>query len=116
MPTETRSMRPIGIVLPCATLGFLIFYLLKPSALLIAGAVVAFVFLAIFIRWPETATLTALFLLYTNIAVLVMRPPTIDAAAAGPRTAIALIGLWMMFVASMLYQLYGRKQPLVFDR
>lgn len=109
-------MRPIGIVLPCATLGFLIFYLLKPSALLIAGAVVAFVFLAIFIRWPETATLTALFLLYTNIAVLVMRPPTIGAAAAGPRTAIALIGLWMMFVASMLYQLYGRKQPLVFDR
>ncbi len=116
MPPDTRAVGRIGILLPCATIGFLIFYLLKPTALLIAGAVVVLGFVAMFIRWPETGTLTALFLLYTNIAVLAMRPPVSDDGATGPRTVIALFALWLILGASLAYQVLVRKQTLVIDR
>src|SRR5579862_5928707 len=96
MPADTRSLGPIGIVLPCASIGFLIFYLLQPTALLIAGGVVAIVFLAMFIRWPETGALTAIFLMYTNIAVLAMKPPVGDDGASGPRTVVALVAPWLI--------------------
>jgi hypothetical protein len=116
MPADTRSVGRIGILLPCASIGFLIFYLLNPTALLIAGAVVALAFLATFIRWPEAGTLTAIFLLYTNIAVLAMRPPVGDDGASGPRTVVALTALWAIMGGTLAYQVLVRKQTLLIDR
>jgi hypothetical protein len=116
MSTEASAIRRLGILLPCASIGFLVFYLLKPTVMLTAATLLAFCFLAMFIRWPETGTLTVLFLLYTNIAVLAVRPPGSEGAAAGPRTAVALGAMWLILGASMIYQVFVRKEPLLIDR
>jgi hypothetical protein len=116
MSTDATAIRRIGILLPCASIGFLVFYLLKPTVLLTAATLLAFGFLAMFIRWPETGTLTVLFLLYTNIAVLAVRPPGTVGAAAGPRTVIALGAMWLILGASLINQVFVRKEPLLVDR
>jgi len=116
MSTDATAIRRVGILLPSATIGFLVFYLLKPTIMLTAATLLAFCFLAMFIRWPETGTLTVLFFLYTNIAVLAVRPPGAEGAAAGPRTVIALGAMWLILGASMTYQVFVRKEPLLIDR
>jgi hypothetical protein len=116
MSTDATAIRRIGILLPCASIGFLVFYLLKPTVMLTAATLLAFGFLAMFIRWPETGILTVLFLLYTNIAVLAVRPASSEGAAAGPRTVVALGAMWLILGASLIYQARFRKEPLLIDR
>jgi len=70
MSTDTSPIGRIGILLPSASIGFLAFYLIRPTLTLLAATLLAVGSLAMFIRWPETGTLTVLFLLYSNIAVL----------------------------------------------
>jgi hypothetical protein len=115
MPADASAVKRLGILLPCAAAGFLVFYLFKPTLMLTAGALFVFVFLLMSIRRPETGTLAVLFLLYTNIAVLAVRPPGSEGAAAGPRTAIALVGMWLILCISLLYHLFVRKERLLFD-
>jgi putative inorganic carbon (hco3(-)) transporter len=116
MSTDATPIGRIGILLPSASIGFLVFYLLKPTIALTAAALLGFCFLAMIIRWPETGTLTVLFLLYTNIAVLAVRPHGTEGAGAGPRTAVALGAMWLILGVSLTYQVLVRKQKLLFDR
>jgi hypothetical protein len=116
MSTDATPIGRIGIVLPSVSIGFLVFYLLRPTFAMTVAALLGFAFLAMFIRWPETGTLTALFLLYTNIAVLAVRPHGSEGAAAGPRTAVALGALWLIFGISLAYQVLVRKEQLLVDR
>jgi putative inorganic carbon (hco3(-)) transporter len=114
MSTDATPIGRIGILLPSASIGFLVFYLLRPTIALTAAALLGFGYLAMFIRWPETGTLTVLFLLYTNIAVLAVRPSGTE--GAGPRTAVALGAMWLILGASLTYQVLVRKKQLLFDR
>lgn len=111
----TPIARLLAILLPCAGAGFLVFFLLKPTFLLVTGALLAFGFLVVSARWPDAGTLAVLFLLYTNIAVLAVRPPGAEGAAAGPRTAVALVGMWLVLGATLAYRLFARKERLLFD-
>ncbi len=103
-------------MLPSASIGFLAFYLIRPTLTLLAATLLAVGFLAMFIRWPETGTLTVLFLLYSNIAVLAVRPPDSEGASGGLRTAVALGVLWLILGASLIYQILVRNQTLLVDR
>lgn len=116
MSAEATPIGRLAILLLCAGAGFLVFFLLKPTFLLLAGALLAFGFLVISARWPDMGTMAVLFLLYTNIAVLAVRPPGEMGAAAGPRTAVALVGMWLILSATLAYQLFVRKEKLLFDR
>lgn len=116
MPAEPTPIGRLAILLSCAGAGFLVFFLLRPTFLLVAGAMLAFAFLVISVRWPDMGTLAVLFLLYTNIAVLAVRPPGEVGAAAGTRTAVALGGMWLVLGATLAYQLFARKEKLLFDR
>jgi putative inorganic carbon (hco3(-)) transporter len=116
MSANSTPVGRVGILLACASVGFVIFYLLKPTFLLMVGTLIVFGFLLLSIRWPDTGTLAVLFLLYTNIAVLAVRPPGAVGAAAGPQTAIALVGMWLILAVALLYQIFVRKQRLLFDR
>ena len=116
MSAETTPIGRLAIVLLCAGTSFLVFFLFRPTFLLVGGVLLAFGFLVVSARWPDMGTLAVLFLLYTNLAVLAVRPPGEMGAAAGPRTAVALVGMWLVLGATLAYQLFVRKEKLLFDR
>jgi putative inorganic carbon (HCO3(-)) transporter len=121
MPVDAIPIGRMGILLPCASIGFLVFYLITPSTML-AGAVLLFVgLLALSLRWPEIGTLVVLFSIYSNISVLAMRSPAAIAATAGspdrnPRIIVVLGALSLFLAIPLLYQLFVRKEKLIFDR
>jgi hypothetical protein len=109
------------VLLPCVAAGFAIFLLLQKSVLLAAGALVIAGVVALMLRWPETGTWVVLFSLYSNIAVLAMRPQTAIRATAGsaaqnPRIAVVLVGMSLLLAVPLLHHLLVRKRRLIFDR
>jgi O-antigen ligase/polysaccharide polymerase Wzy-like membrane protein len=116
MAANSTPIGRVGLLLSCIGIGFLVFYVIKPTVLLAVATAFIFGFLLMSIRWPETGTLVVLFLLYTNIAVLAVRPPGSEGAAAGPRTVVALSAMWLILGATLIYQVFFQKQKLLFDR
>jgi putative inorganic carbon (HCO3(-)) transporter len=121
MSTDAISSRQISILLPCVSAGFLIFFLLQPTILMVAGALILAGLLALVLRWPETGTLVVLFALYSNVSVLAMRSPSAIAASAGsadknPRILVVLAALSLLLAVSLIYQIFVRKERLIFDR
>ena len=119
--SDALPYRDAWVVLPCVAAGFAIFLLLQKSALLAAGALVVVGVVALMIRWPETGTLVVLFSVYSNIAVLAMRPQTAIQATAGsadqnPRIAIVLAAMSLLLAVPLVHQFFIRKGGLIFDR
>lgn len=119
--SDTLPYRNASVVLPCAAAGFAIFALLQKSVLLGAAALVIAAIAALMLRWPELGTLVVLFSIYSNIAVLAMRPQTAIQATAGsagenPRIAFVLAAMCLLLAAPLVHQLLIRKKALVFDR
>lgn len=121
MSADASSIRRIGILLPCATASFLLFYFAKPTLMLTAGTVLFVGLLLISFRWPETGTLVVLFSIYSNISVLAMRSASAIEDSAGsadrnPRIIVVLVMLALFLAIPLLYQMFVRKEPLIFDR
>ena len=119
--SDAVACRDARVLLPCVAAGFAIFLLLQESALLAAGALVIAGVVVLMLRWPETGTLVVLFSIYSNIAVLAMRPQTAIRATAGsagqnPRIAIVLAAMSLLLAVPLLHQLLIRKRRLIFDR
>jgi len=111
----------MGIIVPCASVGFLVFYVLKPTIILTVGTVLFFVLISFCLRWPETGTLVVLFAIYSNISVLAMRSSNAIEASAGsadrnPRILVVLGALSLFLAIPLLYQMLVRKDKLIFDR
>lgn len=121
MSINTASSSRISILLTCAIVGFLVFYLVQPTIMLTAEVVLFVGLLSLSLRWPETGTLVVLFAIYSNISVLVMRSATAVEVSAGspdrnPRITVVLAALSLFLAAPLLYQMFVRKERLVFDR
>jgi len=115
------AIRRMGMLPPCAAVGFLMLALMKVSPVLMAGVLIVFACLALMLRWPETGILVVLFAIYSNIGVLAMRTPTAVQAAAGsvgqnPRIVLVLAGLSLLLCVPLVHQVFGCKQKLIFDR
>jgi hypothetical protein len=121
MAAENTPIGRMGILLPFASMGFLLFYLIKPNIVLTAGALLLLGLLSLSLRWPETGTLVVLFAIYSNISVLAMRSPEAIEASAGspdrnPRIIVVSGALVLFLAIPFFYQLFVRKQKLIFGR
>jgi O-antigen ligase/polysaccharide polymerase Wzy-like membrane protein len=124
---HTATMHDSRILLPCAALGFLIFFLLQKSIVLGLGAVFALGLFALVARWPDLGTLAVLFAIYSNVAVLGMKTKatlvstvqtgqmTISTAGQNARVAVVMAGLCLVLCAPLVYQFLVRKEKLTFD-
>jgi O-antigen ligase/polysaccharide polymerase Wzy-like membrane protein len=128
MSVRTATMRDTHIFLPCAALGFLMFFLLQKSIVLGLAMVIFLGVFALVVRWPELGTLTVLFAIYSNIAVLGMKTRailsasvqtgqmTISTAGQNSRVAIVMAGLCLILCVPLVYQFLVRKEKLTFER
>lgn len=128
MFANTATLHDTRILWPCAVLGFLIFLLLEKSIVL--GLAVLFVLglFALILRWPELGTLTVLFAIYSNIAVLGMKTQTIlkttvqtgqmtlSTAGQNSRVAVVMAGLCLILCVPLIHRFLIRKEKLTFDR
>jgi putative inorganic carbon (hco3(-)) transporter len=125
---HTATMHDSRILLPCAALGFLIFFLLEKSVVLGLAVVLVLGLFALVARWPELGTLIALFAIYSNIAVLGMKTRatllttvqtgqmTISTAGQNARVVVVMAALCLVLCIPLLYQFLVRKEKLIFDR
>jgi len=121
-------MHDTRIFLLCAALGFLVFFLLQNSIVLGLAVVLILGLFALVVRWPELATLFALFAIYSNIAVLGMKTRailsttvqtgqmTISTAGQNSRVAIVMAGLCLILCVPLIHQFLIRKEKLILDR
>jgi putative inorganic carbon (hco3(-)) transporter len=121
MTAYSHTIRQSYIWLPCALAGFLVFLLLNRSALVAMCGLVFIGCAFAMLRWPRAGTLLALFVLYSNVAVLAMRPSNAVEASAGsadlnPRIAIVLVALCVLLLVPFLHQVFIRKEKIIFDR
>jgi len=108
--------------------GFLIFFLLEKSIVLGLAVVFVLSLFALVVRWPELGTLTALFAIYSNIAVLGMKTPailrtsvqtgqmTIATAGQNARIAVVMAALCLILSVPVAYHFLVCKEKLTFDR
>lgn len=127
MSAQTVTMQDTRILWPCAVLGFLIFFLLEKSIVLGLAVVLVLGLFALVVRWPELGTLTVLFAIYSNLAVLGMKTRavlsasvqttqmTISTAGQNSRVAIVMAGLCLVLCVPLVYQFLIRKEKLTFD-
>ncbi len=121
MPSDSKTLSHIYIVLSFALVGFFSLFLVQDSVTL-AVVVLLFVgFLVFMLRWPEAGTLVVLFSIYSNISVLAMRSQNTVQLTAGPadrnpRIAIVLAGLSLLLIVPLLFHLFIRKQKVIIDR
>src|SRR6267378_4136538 len=125
---HTATMHDSRILLPCAALGFLIFFLLEKSVVLGLAVVLVLGLFALVSRWPELGTLIAQFAIYSNIAVLGMKSRailqttvqtgqmTISTAGQNARVVVVMAALCLVLCIPLLYQFLVRKEKLTFDR
>lgn len=128
MSAITATIHDSRILLPCAMLGFLFFFLMQNSIVLGLAAVLVLGLFALVVRWPELGTLTVLFAIYSNVAVLGMKTRaglsasvqttqmTISTAGQNSRVAIVMAGLCLILCVPLVYQFLVRKEKLIFDR
>jgi hypothetical protein len=121
-------MHDSRILLPCAALGFLLFFLLEKSVVLGLAVVFVLGIFALVAHWPELGTLIALFAIYSNIAVLGMKSRatllttvqttqmTVSTAGQNARVIVVMAALCLVLCIPLLYQLLVRKEKLTFDR
>ena len=112
----------------CAVLGFLIFFLIQKSIVLGLAVVLVLGVFALVTRWPELGTLTVLFAIYSNIAVLGMKTRavlsasvqttqmTISTAGQNSRVAVVMAALCLILCVPLVYHFLIRKEKLTFDR
>ena len=127
MSTQTATMHDTRIFAPCAALGFFIFFLLEKSIALGLAVVLVLGLFALVVRWPELGTLTVLFVLYSNIAVLGMKTHTIlrttvqtsqmtiSTAGQNSRVAVVMAGLCLILCVPLVHHFLIRKEKLTFD-
>lgn len=128
MSAHTATIDDTRVLWPCAALGFLIFFLLEKSIVLGLAVVFALSLFALVVRWPELGTLTALFAIYSNIAVLGMKTPailrtsvqtgqmTIATAGQNARIAVVMAALCLILSVPVAYHFLVCKEKLTFDR
>jgi len=121
MSADTTPMRRLAVVLAFTSIGFLVFYLIKPTIMLTAGALLFVGLLSLSLRWPEVGTLVVLFSIYSNIGVLAMRSSGAIEASAGtvdrnPRIIVVLGVLSLFLAIPVVYQMFVRKEQLLVDR
>ena len=128
MSADTATMHDTRILWPCVALGFLIFFLLEKSVVLGLAVVLVLSLFALVVRWPELGTLTALFAIYSNIAVLGMKTQailrttvetgqmTISTAGQNARIAVVMAALGLIVCVPLIYHFLVCKEKLVFDR
>lgn len=128
MSAHTATMHDTRILWPCAALGFLIFFLLQKSIVLGLAVVLVLSLFALVVRWPELGTLTALFAIYSNIAVLGMKTQailrttvetgqmTISTAGQNARIAVVMAALGFILCVPLVYHFLVCKEKLLFDR
>ena len=128
MSAQTATMHDSRILLPCAGLGFLMFFLLEKSVVLGLAVVFVLGIFALVAHWPELGTLIALFAIYSNIAVLGMKSRTtllttvqtgqmtVSTAGQNARVIVVMAALCFVLCIPLLYQLLVRKEGLTFDR
>ena len=128
MSAHTATMRDSRILLTCAGLGFLLFFLLEKSVVLGLAVVFVLGIFALVAHWPELGTLIALFAIYSNIAVLGMKTRatllttvqtgqmTVSTAGQNARVVVVMAALCLVLCIPLLYQLLVRKEKLTFDR
>lgn len=121
-------MHDTRIFWPCAALGFLIFFLLEKSVVLGLAVILVLGLFALLVRWPELGTLTVLFAIYSNIAVLGMKTRavlsasvqttqmTISTAGQNSRVALVMATLCLVLCVPLIYQFLIRKEKVTFDR
>jgi len=120
MSTDATPIKRIGILLPSASIGFLVFYLIRPTITLTLATLLFVGLLSLSLRWPEVGTLVVLFTMYSNISVLAMRSAAAIEASAGspdknPRI-IAVLGAMSLFLAiPLFYRMFIRKEKLIID-
>lgn len=127
MSAHTATMHDTRILWPCAAFGFLIFFLLEKSVVLGLAVVLVLSLFALVVRWPELGTLTALFAIYSNVAVLGMKTRagliasvqtaqmTISTANQNSRVAVVMAALCLILCVPLVYQFLVRKEKLTFD-
>lgn len=125
---QTTTMHDTRILAPCVTLGFFIFFLLEKSIALGLAVVLVLGLFALVVRWPELGTLTVLFAIYSNIAVLGMKTRavlsatvqtgqmTIATAGQNSRVAVVMAALCLILCVPLTYHFLIRKEKLTFDR
>ena len=116
-----QPLKGTHILLPSVAAGFLIFSLLHQSMPVAAGILAIAVTLGLMVRWPEAGIMVGLFAIYSNISVLAMRSERAIQMAAGPadknpRTTIVLGALSLVLLVPLVFQVFIRKQRLIFDR
>lgn len=128
MSAHTATFDDTRILWPCAALGFLIFFLLEKSIVLGLAVVFVLSLFALVVRWPELGTLTALFAIYSNIAVLGMKTPailrasvqtgqmTIATVGQNARIAVVMAALCLILCVPVAYHFLVCKEKLTFDR
>ena len=128
MSVHTATIDDTRILWPCAAVGFLIFFLLEKSIVLGLAVVFVLSLFALVVRWPELGTLTALFAIYSNIAVLGMKTPailrtsvqtgqmTIATAGQNARIAVVMAALCLILSVPVAYHFLVCKEKLTFDR
>lgn len=128
MSAHTATIDDTRVLWPCAALGFLIFFLLEKSIVVGLAAVLVLSLFALVVRWPELGTLTALFAIYSNIAVLGMKTPailrtsvqtgqmTIATAGQNARIAVVMAALCLILSVPVAYHFLVCKEKLTFDR
>lgn len=126
--TQTATMHDTRFLWPCAVLGFLIFFLIQKSIVLGLAVVLVLGVFALVVRWPELGTLTVLFAIYSNIAVLGMKTRavlsatvqtgqmTIATAGQNSRVAVVMAALCLILCVPLAYHFLIRKEKLTFDR
>lgn len=126
--TQTATMHDTLFLWPCAVLGFLIFFLIQKSIVLGLAAVLVLGVFALVVRWPELGTLTVLFAIYSNIAVLGMKTRavlsatvqtgqmTIATAGQNSRVALVMAVLCLIVCVPLAYHFLIRREKLTFDR
>ena len=128
MSVHTATIDDTRILWPCAAVGFLIFFLLEKSIVLGLAVVFVLSLFALVVRWPELGTMTALFAIYSNIAVLGMKTPailrtsvqtgqmTIATAGQNARIAVVMAALCLILSVPVAYHFLVCKEKLTFDR
>lgn len=128
MSAHTATMHDTRVLWPCAVLGFLIFFLIQKSIVLGLAVVLVLGVFGFVVRWPELGTLTVLFAIYSNLAVLGMKTRavlsasvqtsqmTISTAGQNSRVAVVMAALCLVLCVPLVYQFVVRKEKLTFDR
>ena len=115
------ATRRSAVLLFGSAAGFVMLMMLERSVLVLCAALLLAACLVVMLRWSQLGTLVVLFAIYSNIGVLAMRSPKAVQQAAGsldqnPRIAVVLGALTLLLCVPLVYEIFVRKQKLVFDR